>query len=254
MRSYGRPKDWAIGFGTDHQEGNEEMTRNLCVFVLVALINSATFAAITPGTWTTSTATTAQGSVGDINITASTNDGAPFAGPHHGRFASVGLCVGWDGPAAYELPESALALTTTTVNAGDVQTFDFDAPWMNGYFYIENFDAGSLATITVTGGEIEFLGASPSISYAGTTVSSGVLSTTNNTPNGEGDVVFAITGGATSISIAYDGGGAGNGVFYGFAEPMAMPAAVPEPTSVMVWCGLIAAVFGLQWKRRTNAG
>lgn len=229
------------------------MNRVLFVFVLALTLTSSTFGAITPGTWTSTTETTAQGSVGGINITASTTEGALFAGAAERRLSATGHCVGWDGPLEFELPRSALALTTTTVNAGDVQTFDFDAPWSDGYFYIENFDAGSLATITVIGGELDFLGASPSISYAGTTVSSGVLSTSNNTSDGEGDAVFAITGGATSISIAYDGGGAGNGVFYGFAEPMAMPAAVPEPTSMMVWFGMIVAIVGLQWRRmKTN--
>ena len=122
------------------------------------------------------------------------------------------VCGGWD-VGSFDLDPDALALTTTNVNAGDEQSFDFDVPWEGGYFYIENFDSSSLATITVEGGSIDLLAASPSISYAGTTVSSGVLSTSNDGFDGEGDAVFAIEGDVTSIKISYDGGEGANGIF-----------------------------------------
>jgi hypothetical protein len=219
----------------------------LCFF----LFATPTFAALTPGTWSSVGPTSAVGSVGGIEILATTNAEAAFTDAATHRFTNTNvLCGGWDVVGfEFELPESALALTTTYVNAGDAQQFDFDVPWDGGYFYIENFDSSSIATITVAGGKLELVAASPSISYAGSSMASGVLSTSNTGFDGEGDAVFAVSGNVTSILVSYEQGEGANGVFYGFAEASAN--AVPEPASVVVWGSLLAVIGGvLHWRRR----
>ena len=201
---------------------------------------SNAFGGISPGTWNViDSPTRAFGNIDGIQITATTNEAAPFIGIVSHRFANVNIpCGGWDIDS-YSLEPSALGLTTSYVNGGDAQSFDFDAPWAGGYFYIENFDSSSLAKITVTGGAtLEMLAGSESISFASISDSMGELSTTNAGFNGEGDAVFRLDGPVTSVLVDYSQGEQANGIFYGFASDTPM-GAIPEPASIGVWGCLI---------------
>lgn len=196
-------------------------------------------AAITPGTWTSHTATTAVGSVGGVTINATNSGSTTFASIHPNRFGN-----GWDTDNA--LGNMALGLTTTSVGAGDSQTFTFSSPLLDGtLFYIENFDTNSIANIKAS-----TTGAIPNVSvlstsnvlYVGTSVTAGgglvsangVLTSSNATSDGNGDVILVLDGGITELTLDYTNGGGGNGIFYTFAEP----CAVPEPTSALVMAGL----------------
>ncbi len=208
--------------------------------VLLILMSGTLFGSPIGGAWTSvESSTLAFGEVDGIRIVATTNEDAPFTeiATHSFTDDSI-ICGAWQADEL-ALDPSVTSLTTTYVNAGDYQQFDFDVPWYNGYFYIENFDASSLAKITVLGGATASLAtASTSISYdaAG---SMGVLRSSNTSFDGEGDAVLLFDGPVTSIRVDYEDGVQANGVFYGFAS---MNAAIPEPVSLVVWALLIGLV------------
>lgn len=214
------------------------MYRILAITLLFSC--SSAFGGIAPGTWdVVESATLAYGSIDGIKITATSNDAAPFIGIDSHRFANVNIpCGGWNIDS-YSLDLSALALTTSYVNGGDAQRFDFDAPWAGGYFYIENFDSSSSAKITVTGGAtLEILAGSQSISFASINDSMGEMTSSNAGFNGEGDAVFRLNGPVTSVTVDYSAGEQANGIFYGFASDTPM-GTIPEPASFVVWGCLI---------------
>lgn len=224
----------------------------MCTLTSVLLTCSVAYgtADLTPGTWDkVNSPTSATGSVDGIVVTASTNADAPFTDFATHSFADPTIpCGTWDA-GAFFLDPDVLSLTTTNVNAGDYQQFDFNAPWSNGYFYIENFDASSAAKVTVTGGgDAELVAQSASISYTSTMPGMGILSSSNTGYNGEGDLVLKLNGPVTSIRLDYTSGEGANGVFYGFATG---PAAgvIPEPTSLLVWFSLLGLVFAVNRRR-----
>ena len=182
-----------------------------------------------------------------------------------GRFAGRA----WDA-GDLALSDSTLGLGATWVNGGDYQQFDFAAPWSGGYFYIENFDSSSQATIAVTGGATTSLAAaSSSITYDEAT---GVLTSSNASFNGEGDAVIQLDGEVSSIRIDYSQGEQANGIFYAFGSEApengsngdddsnggsqsqgGQPSdpstgAVPEPSSLMLWGGLLLMVIAYRRK------
>lgn len=238
------------------------------ILVAFLLLTSAAIAGPLGGKWIALDERTAQGEVGGVDVTASTNELAPFAILHPGRFAGRA----WDA-GDLALSDSTLGLGTTWVNGGDYQQFDFSAPWSGGYFYIENFDSSSQATISVTGGATTSLAAaSSSVTYDEAT---GVLTSSNASFDGEGDAVIRLDGDVSSIRIDYSKGEQANGIFYAFGTdaPSAEddgpsdnddsnggdtggqpsnPAAeaVPEPSSLMLWGGLLLMV--LAYRRRSN--
>ena len=201
-----------------------------------------------PAVWTSVGTTSATGSVSGVGITATTSSTALFDGTATHRFAQTSVpCGGWDA-VGYELDPSAAALTTTWVNGGDFQQFDFDKPWFDGIFYIENFDSSSVAMIMVSGGaKLELLTASSSMSFdPGTST----LSTSNTSFNGEGDAAFRLSGPVTSIRVDYKQGEQANGIFYTFAD--GGQTAVPEPTSVLIWGGFAALFLVGSWRAKSS--
>lgn len=217
---------------------------NLVLFGFTSIASAG--AACGPATWSSHTATSAVGLLDGITISVTSSTTAPIIGLGANRFGvgGPGLCGGWDGTMA--LGHDAVGVIATQVSAGDYQIFDFSSALSDGLFYIENFDANSIANITAVGATgISLVDYSSSISYASTGADSGTLVTSNMGSNGEGDAVLQFTGDVTSIRIDYTSGGAGNGVFYTFAKP----CAVPEPTSALVMAGLFG-IGGLFIKRR----
>lgn len=215
-------------------------TRIFTAFFLSTLLLQVANAS--PAIWSATSLTTASGSVSGIQFTASTSSTSPFDGTATHRFAHTNIpCGGWDA-AGYELDPSAAALTTTWVNGGDFQQFDFDEAWLNGLFYVENFDSSSVAMIMVEGGgSLEMVTGSPNISYDGAT---STLSTSNTSYNGEGDAVFRINGAATSIRVDYKEGEGANGIFYSFVDGQA----VPEPTSILIWGSFVGLMLAGRWR------
>lgn len=228
------------------------MRRLSLTAALLLMLTSSVFGGLTTGTWTSVSDLTAEGSIDGITITASTNADAIFIGAFEDRFNDTSHCAGWD--ADYPLPASVLGLVTTSVNAGDSQNFIFSAPKTEGIFYIENFDSMSEATITVDGGTLELIAGSQSISYAASSDTSGVLSTSNKSTNGEGDAILAFSGPVTSLTIDYSSGTGDNGVFYAFGmgDPTAAGGVVPEPSSLLVWGGIGALLLLVNRKRLTG--
>lgn len=181
--------------------------------------------------WTAFTPSTGTGDLDGITIDATSSAGAPIVGIVSGQFGSQ-----WDG--ASPLGPDALGLTVSSVNAGDMQTFTFSSPLLDGTtFYIENFDSSSIADITFVGATGHALvDSSPSISMTTISPSSATLMTSNADFNGEGDAAIELMGPVSEIQISYSSGVGANGVFYTFSAPDV--AAVPEPTSAMVMAGL----------------
>lgn len=226
------------------------------------ILTSSAIAGPLGGNWISLDERTAQGEVDGVEVTASTNELAPFSILATGRFAGSA----WDA-ADLALSDSTLGLGTTWVNGGDYQQFEFAAPWSGGYFYIENFDSSSQATISVVGGATTSLAAaSASITYDEAT---GVLSSSNASFDGEGDAAIRLDGEVSSIRIDYSQGEQANGIFYAFgsdeegsrdgddsnggsqgqpSDPAA--GAVPEPSSLVLWGGLLLMV--LAYRRRSN--
>lgn len=215
-----------------------------CVFVIT--LSFAQFGFASPAIWTSFSNTAATGVVGGIGIRASTVSTAPFDETETHRFSS-----GWDAAPIYRLSSTgALGLRTLWVNGGDAQQFEFDFPWSDGLFYIENFDSGSIATIMVSGGaSIDLLSGSTSITYVPISASMGTLRTSNEGFNGEGDAVFQLSGPVESISVDYQRGLQANGVFYMFADAQNV---VPEPTSLLIWGMFAALAVTVRWRTTTS--
>ena len=189
-------------------------------------------------TWSSISNGSATGILPSAVIAATTSDpGSTFWGisTHHLTAPT------WQ--AGYALPMGSEALIALSVNAGDWQQFNFAGEITTLLVYIENFDASSMANVMATGAtSMSLLSGSPSISYAATNATSGVLSSSNASPNGEGDAILAITGPISALRLDYTGGTGGNAVLYGFA--------VPEPASIAVWAVLLSVVGVVAVRRR----
>lgn len=204
------------------------LTSSLIVFA----VTTNCVAALISGVATNATSTTATGTVNGITWTAQTTSTSPFIG--------INLPTGtWD--VSLDLPTNGLFIGAGSVNGGDVQRFNFDAPITNLCFFIENFDSNSAATIT-TDGAIELLGSSQSINFTKTTPGTATLTTSNLGFDGEGDAVIQLSENATFIEFDYTDGVEANGIFYGFAWDNQVTA-VPEPSSFLflLLCGSTAA-------------
>lgn len=201
------------------------------LLLAVAVANAQ--AALSPATWSSTTATTATGDLNGITISATSNAEAPIVGISTGFFGS-----GWDG--SMPLGPDAMGLVVSNVNGGDSQTFTFSSPLLDGtVMYIENFDSASGAAITFTGATSnQLIDSSPSIVY-GSVPGFALMGSTNFGFDGEGDAAILLNGPVTEIKVDYVHGLGDNGVIYTFAAPD--PVSVPEPTSAFVMAGL----FGL---------
>ena len=188
--------------------------------------------------WHTFTATTAEGTIGDIGVTVRSSSSSPIIGLFGNHFGQGEPCGSWDG--TMPLDHADTGVVASYVNAGDFQEFLFSSALNETFFYIENFDSSSIADITIVGAsEVALVDASSSISFTSTIGDDGVggtLATSNPGYDGEGDAVLHIKGEVSSIRIDYTSGEGANGVFYTFAEP----CAVPEPTSIFVFATLIS--------------
>ena len=210
--------------------------------LLVAMAHSFALGSASPGNWNLVTSpTTATGTLPNgATVLATSSASAPIVGISTKWFGSR-----WDGSAP--LGQDVAGLVVSNVNGGDFQMFTFSSPLLDGTsLYIENFDSSSLATITANGAtSISLIDSSPSISFVPAGANSGVLSTSNNGFNGEGDAALQFTGPVSSISVEFQEGEGANGVIYAFAGPEGGPVptaeAVPEPASLAVMTGL----FGL---------
>ena len=222
------------------------------VFSLLAVAVScaSVHAAVTPATWSSFTSTTAVGDLNGITINATSNADAPIVGFMGNSFGS-----NWDG--TQPLGNSAIALVVSNVNAGDMQTFSFSSPLVDGtLFYIENFDSSSIAKVTVNGATSNTLfDASASIGFGSVVPGDIALVTTNSGYNGEGDLAIELTGPVTDIQVEYFGGEGANGIMYTFAAPEQMtnptdPHAVPEPSSLAIIAGLFGLGGFTYWRKR----
>lgn len=213
-----------------------------CVFFC---LTTAGFAETT-ATWNGFTEDAATGALDGVPITATTEGSAPFVGITLSRFADSG---DWD--TDHPLSTDAAALVAANVNGGDTQTFAFSESIAEGLLYIENFDSNSAATIVATGATtLEVEASSPSISFESTIPGTGVLSTSNPTFDGEGDVILFFGGEVTEISIAYTAGDAENGVFYGLATPDSIQV-LPEPTGAGIAVALAGGMMCFRRRRNT---
>ena len=184
------------------------------------------------------TAVTAAGRLNGVGWTATTTSTAPFLGINLGS----GL---WD--LSTPLDNDALFLGTNFVNAGDTQTFTFNQPVTNLYFYIENFDSGSVANV-VTDGIFSSVEATPDITFSPNTASTALLANANSSFDGVGDVILKLSGRISYVQFDYTGGEQANGVFYGFAVEDLNPSAVPEPSAFL--CLLICASSSAYLRRK----
>lgn len=210
----------------------------LALFAGVSIGVPTVTAAMITASATDYTDTTASGQFNGIGWQASTSADAPFLG--------INLTSGqWD--VAIPLPLHALMLTASHVNAGDFQEFIFDSPISDGYFYIENFDSSSVANITTDATSFQLLGASASITYSPTDASEGVLETSNDSYDGEGDAVFRFLGPLTRLRLDFTDGTGANGLFYGFSQDDSFVNPVPEPAAFVC---IVIGVMGLGLLRR----
>lgn len=203
----------------------------------ILVISATAQAGLLVGEATSVTATTANGTLNGVSWTATTSSTSAFLGINMGS-------GNWD--LGSTLPVDGLFLGTGNVNAGDTQRFDFSAPVQNVCFFVENFDSSSAATIT-TDANLSIVAATPSIAFAQSTASSGVLSTSNTSFDGVGDVIIQLTGPTSYIQFDYIAGEGANGVFYGFAQDSSSATAVPEPSSFLF---LAICFSGLAYFRR----
>jgi len=218
------------------------MKRNLRCLLVIALTASGmqqcASAASIELDWISQQQRSAVGSLDDVFVTAATSSDAQFLSIVGGRFAGTPWNTGRPLSAAAE------GLVVSDANPGDTHTFVFTQPMPDLLFYIENFDSNSSATVTTEGaGTVSLLEGSPSISFSATSNQSGVLSTSNTTFNGEGDVILSLRGDVESISLDFSSGDGSNGVFYTFAV-------APEPSGlIMILAGTV--LLGTLRRRRT---
>ena len=236
--------------------------RILAVCTLIFSTTIATASVSEVATWSSWSETSAHGTLGDISITASTTTDAHFSGFTGNHFAIFdGECGSWDGHMA--LSHDDQGVIANYVNAGDYQEFTFSSALTDGLFYVENFDSSSMAMLTATGAtDITLVDQSDSISYSSTGDSSGKLSSSNASFNGEGDAVFLLSGDVTSVRLDFTAGEGNNGMIYTFAKgmmddpsavpPQGEPSAVPEPTSILVM-GMLFGLGGLFAIRKRKA-
>jgi hypothetical protein len=207
---------------------------------LLCVVAHAVHAELITATATDFTNTTAEGLLDGVAWHATTSSEAPFLG--------INLSSGtWN--VGVSLPPGVLALTASNVNAGDFQEFTFDTAISSGYFYIENFDSSSVANITSDATTFEMYATSSSITYVPATATSGVLNTSNEGYDGEGDAIFRFTGPLTSLRLDFTDGTGANGVFYGFSQASIVNS-VPEPSSTAF---LVIGVTGLALMRRRRS-
>lgn len=162
--------------------------------------------------WQEINASSATGTIGDIRVRAETAANAPFVQGLANGFAAPN----WD--AEFELAPEAVALVTSHVNAGEVQSFQFEPAIVDAFFYIENLDSHTEALVTADDGIIELVSSSPSIEVTQRDdLSTVVISSSNQSFDGEGDLILRLVGEVTVVRMAYYRGIGDNGVLYGFA-------------------------------------
>ncbi len=200
------------------------MKRNFGCLLFIALLGIGVqkhgYSANIELDWISQQQRSAVGRLDDVFVTAATSSEAQFLSVVGGRFSGTA----WN--TERPLSADAEGLVVSDANPGDTHTFVFTQPIPDLLFYVENFDSNSSATITAEGtGSFSLLEGSPSISYSATSDRSGVLSTSNSTFNGEGDLVLSLQGSVESISLDFSSGDGQNGVFYTFAI-------APEPSGI----------------------
>lgn len=223
-----------IRFGSDHSPSLDlPMKTTFLAAAVTFLLATSAFAGVTVGIADSATAITATGTLDGVGWTATTTASSPFVG--------INLPSGtWD--LGTPLPANGLFLATGDVNAGDTQTFVFDQPVSDIYFYVENFDSSSAANI-VTDGTLLLLAGTADILFTPTSASTGTVSTSNSSYDGVGDMILQLSGPTTFVQFDYTGGTGSNGIFYGFAvESNTTTTAVPEPSALLYLtlcgCGL----------------
>ena len=225
---------------------------SIFVALFVALFGTASIASVGETVrWQSWDATSATGTLGEITISAATNAEAAFVGFANNHFAVFdGDCGEWDGTMGMGLSHDDMGLVTSYVNGGDSQEFTFSSPLTDGFFFLENFDSGSKAMMTVTGAtSITVLDKSKNFSYEVVGENMVNLSTSNTGYDGEGDAKFLLGGDVTAVSIDFKAGEGANGILYTFAKQME-PNPVPEPTSLV---GLIFGLVAVAAVRRKQA-
>lgn len=162
--------------------------------------------------WLEITPASATGTIGDIRVRAETTPNAPFVQAIENGFSRPN----WN--ADFELAPEVAALVTKSANAGEVQTFQFDPPIVDPLFYIENLDSHTEALLTVENAVIELISRSPSVVVKQRDdFSKAVVSSSNQSFDGEGDLILRLVGEVSSVRMAYYRGIGDNGVLYGFA-------------------------------------
>lgn len=189
--------------------------------------------------WIVQQSRSAIGQLGGGLITAAASSDAEFVGLSEGSFSGEQ----WD--TGSELSAMAEALVVGDANPGDTHTFVFTESLSNVHLYIENFDSSSVASVTLEGtGPLSLFASSPSVTYSPTDSNSGVLTTSNASSDGEGDLILMLGGSPESLSIDFTSGDGQNGVFYTFAVP------IPEPSSSGL---LVVGLIGVMMLRRRFA-
>ena len=188
--------------------------------------------------WTSIENRSAVGILNGVVVTAATSSDSEFLTIDDTRFTSAV----WQT----ELPmEGADMIMASDVNAGDTHTFVFVEPFENLLFYIESFDSGSDAVVTVGGaGTVQLLHGSPSISLSPISPSVVSLSSANPGFDGEGDAILSVTGSIESLSMDFVAGDGANEVFYTLALN------VPESVPPMTVLGLAPVLVATVRKRR----
>jgi hypothetical protein len=208
------------------------------LLTIIALCATA-HAGLQTGIATSATATTAAGTLNGVNWTATTSASSAFLGINMGS-------GNWD--LGSTLPVDGLFLGTGNVNAGDTQRFEFSSPVQDICFFVENFDSSS-AAIIATDATLTIVDATSGLSFVQSTTNSGVLSTSNTSYDGVGDVILQLSGPTSYIQFDYLAGEGANGVFYGFAQGTASATAVPEPSSFLF---LTLCFGGFAYMRKRN--
>lgn len=178
------------------------------------------------------------GTLGDVFVAAAASERSPFGDISSGRF------TGENWQAGMDLPSTAMSVSAFDANEGDSHVFIFSEAMSQVRLYIENFDSSSIAEVSLLGtGTLRLLSESPSISFVETSPTSGKLTTSNATSNGEGDLVVELTGEIQSLAIDYVAGDGANGIFYTLA--------VSEPSGTWAFpLGFATLLCGLRRSSR----
>lgn len=213
----------------------------LSFFVVLATCASSANAALAPAQWTDTTHATLDCIDVQVNVVST----AEVAVLTSGAFGAPQ----WElsNPLGYDVVG-----LTVDAEVNTYHTFTFDTPLDGALFYIEDLDTGAVAEINFFGmGVGTLLESSPSISVMGN-----MVTTTNGSQDGEGELLYRLDGGVTGISIGYHELNAPTDVNFTFAkyseDAGPAPAAVPEPGSAAVMAGLFGLGALIYWRRRNK--